>query len=360
MAQVVTSMPETFSPGLPVEVGEIDRQLGELWSASDAAKVRASLINLVVYSESPEAISKNTPLLAELAADHAFRALLVQADPHTDKTEVRAWITAHCHMREAGGPKEICSEQITFRLGGAAAGRLSNIVFSHLDSDLPLCFWWQGDLHPEPEAQLWTRVDRLIVDSLSWQHPAGQFSLLREIESLSGGRCAICDLNWTRLFHLRYAVAQIFDIPAAREKLPRMSRVGIRYLAGHKLTAIEMLGWVASRLGWKLVQEDARTFFRRPDGGHADFSLTEEPNASAAVAGIEFHFPGALAFAERAKDGDFFLVQFAPEKGTAVSQMLPAGREKVADILLSELGRVGRHPLYWPAVRSIEPLLADA
>lgn len=353
-------MPANFSPGLRVEVGEIDRKLGELWSASDAGKVRASLVNLVVYSETPDAIETNTPLLAGIAADHAFRALLVQADPLGATAGVEAWITAHCHVREAAGHKEICSEQITFRLDGPAAGRLSNIVFSHLDSDLPLCFWWQGELHAEPDAQLWTRVDRLIVDSLSWRQPGTQFQLLRKIESLSGGHCAICDLNWTRLFHLRYAVAQIFDIPAAREKLPRTSRVVIRHLAGHKLTALEILGWVACSLRWELRREAGRFFFRRPDGGETQFAFTEERDAPAAVSAIEFYFPGAKASAERAAHGDFYLIEFAPENGAPVAQMLPAGREKIADILLSELGRVGRHPLYWPSVSRIEPLLADA
>jgi len=353
-------MPEIFSPGLPVAIGEIDRKLGALWSASDAGKVRASLVNLVVYSESRDAIAENTPLLAGIAADHAFRALLVQANPGAGKTSVEAWITAHCHMREAGGPKEICSEQITFRLDGPAAGRLSNIVFSHLDSDLPLCFWWQGELHPEPDPQLWTRVDRLIVDSLSWQRPLRQFDLLRDIEHLAAGRCAICDLNWTRLFHLRYAIAQIFDIPAARGKLPRMSGVEIRYLTGHKLTALQILGWVATSLGWRLGQEGGKDFFVRPDGGEVAFVLREQNDACAAIASIVFHFPGATASAERAVTGDFYVVEFTPEKGGATSQMLPAGREKIADILLSELGRVGRHPLYWPSIRSIEPLLTDA
>ena len=349
----------TISPGLPVEVGDIDRQLGDLWSASDAGKVRASLVNLVVYSESPDAITENTPLLAELASDHAFRALLVQANPRADRTEVKAWITAHCHRRESGGPKEICSEQITFLLDGRAAGRLANIVFSHLDSDLPLCFWWQGELHPEPEPQLWTRVDRLIVDSQSWTRPGPQFAMLRDVESLGAGRCAICDLNWTRLFHLRYAVAQIFDLPAAREKLPRLRSVEIRYLAGYRLTALQMLGWVASRLGWHLEEDGGRGFFRRPDGGEADFRLCEEQSAPGPVAAVELVFPGATASAKRAKTGDFYVIDFAPDSGTATEQMLPAGREKISDILLSELGRVGRHPLYWPAIRVIEPLIGS-
>ena len=349
----------TISPGLPVEVGDIDRQLGELWSASDAGKVRASLVNLVVYSESPDAIAENTPLLAELASDHAFRALLVQANPRAARTEVKAWITAHCHRRESGGPKEICSEQITFLLDGRAAGRLANIVFSHLDSDLPLCFWWQGELHPEPEPQLWTRVDRLIVDSHSWMRPGPQFAMLRDVESLGAGRCAVCDLNWTRLFHLRYAVAQIFDLPAAREKLPRLHNVKVRYLAGYRLTALQMLGWLASRLGWHLEEDGGRSFFRRLDGGEADFCLCEEQSASGPVAAVELGFPGATATAKRAKNGDFYLIDFASDAGTSTSQMLPTGRDKISDILLSELGRVGRHPLYWPAIRAIEPLIGS-
>lgn len=357
MAPVVSAMAQTFSPGLPVAVGEIDRKLGELWSASDAGKVRASLVNLVVYSESPEAIAENTPLLAELAADHAFRALLVQADPQAQETDIEAWITAHCHRRETGGPKEICSEQITFRLQGPASARLPNIVFSHLDSDLPLCFWWQGDLHADPDARLWTRVDRLIVDSLSWSRPRVQFPLLRDIELLGRGRCAVCDLDWTRLFHLRYAIAQIFDLPAARDKLPRLERVEIHHLTGHRLTALLLLGWVASRLGWHLEQDAEKSFFRRRDGGECTFVLREEKSAASAVPAAQFHFPGAHASATRAENGDFYLVEFAPAGGQAVSQMLPAGKEKMPDILLAELGRVARHPLFWPSVRAIEPLL---
>jgi hypothetical protein len=38
--------------------------------------------------------------------------------------------------------------------------------------------------------------------------------------------------------------------------------------------------------------------------------------------------------------------------------MLPAGREKTSDILLSELSRISRHPLFWPSIRAIEPLLS--
>lgn len=349
-----------ISPGIPVEVGAIDEQLGALWSASDAGRARASLINLVVYSEARDAIGKNTPLLASLAGDHAFRALLVQADPSAGKNEVLAWITAHCHVRDAGGGKEICSEQITFRLDGTAAGRLANIVFAHLDSDLPLCFWWQGALHEEPDAQLWTRVDRLIVDSRDWVAPAAQFRLLARIEALSAQHCAVCDLTWTRLFHLRYAVAQIFDWPAARERIPRLQSVVIRHAHGQKIAALELLGWLASRLGWQLERAGDGMIFRRPDGGMTRFEMTEDKAASACIAVVEFDFGDARAGVRRAAQGDFYDVTFTAQGGAPVGQMLPAGQEDTVELLLSELGRAARHPLFWPAIRAIEPLLPAA
>ena len=44
---------ETFAAGMPVEIGQIERELKKLWDAGDGAMTRASLINLAVYSEAP-------------------------------------------------------------------------------------------------------------------------------------------------------------------------------------------------------------------------------------------------------------------------------------------------------------------
>ena len=349
----------TITPGLPVEIGSIDWQLGQLWEQSDAGKVRASLVNLVIYSEAPDAIAANTPLLAEIAGDHAFRALLVQADPAAKESGARAWITAHCHLRDAG-KKEICSEQITFQLDGPAAARLPSIVFSHLDSDLPLYLWWQGDLHPDPEPQLWRWVDRLIVDSAAWSKPATQFRILREIASLGHRRSGACDLNWTRLFHLRYAVAQIFDLPAARERLARIEKVVIRHAPGRRLTALELLGWIASRLRWKLDQDAGQAVLRKPDGGMVRFEILGQDQAVSCIEAVRFEFGDAAAEVKRECAGDFYLLEFRAPGAEPFSQLLPAGREKMADVLLSELSRGSRHPLFWPAIDAIEPLLADA
>lgn len=348
--------PATVAPGLPVAVGEIERQLGLLWEQSDAGKVRASLVNLVVYSEAPDAIAANTPLLASIAADHAFRALLVQGDPAATRSDVRAWITAHCHLRDAG-KSEICSEQITFQLDGQAAGMLPNIVFAHLDTDLPLYLWWQGELPSEPDPQLWTRVDRLIIDSVTWPDPAAQFGRLREIEAFSRGRCAVSDLAWTRLFALRYALAALLDLPGALAMIARPGRVVIRHADGQRQTALELLGWLASRLGWNLDGE-SRSFFRQRDHGRVDFELQTDTDAAESVSSVLLEFGGGRGSIRRSTAGDFYLLEASAPGQQNVAQMLPAGREKLADILVSELSRNSLHPLFWPAVAAVEPLMA--
>lgn len=346
----------TVSPGLPVEVGDIERQLGLLWEHSDAGKVRASLVNLVIYSEGPDAIVANTPLLAEIAAGHAFRALLVQGKPDAEKSGVRAWITAHCHLREAG-KKEICSEQITFELDGPAAERLPSIVFSHLDTDLPLYLWWQGDLHAVPDPQLWGWVDRLIVDSNSWKDPGAQFRILGEVQSAVRPRSAVCDLNWTRLFHLRYAVAQIFDLPAALDRIDRIDSLEIIHAPGSRLTAWQMLGWLASRLGWRLKPGRREPVLLRSDGGEIALRLEEVKKSDACVHSVKMGLGDASAVVRREEAGDYYLAEFTTPHQPPFAQMLPAGREKTSDIFLSELSRISRHPLFWPAIRTIEPLL---
>ena len=76
----------------------------------------------------------------------------------------RAWIQAHCQINRRG-EKSVCSEQISFFLTGRSPGLLRNVVFAHLDSDLPLAFWWRGEFSDAFEERLYSRIDRLLFGS---------------------------------------------------------------------------------------------------------------------------------------------------------------------------------------------------
>ncbi len=158
---------ETYSLGLPVEIGRIDQELKKLWQESKGAATRASLINLAVYCEEAGSLNTNTQLMARIAENHACRAIVIEADCKAKENRVDSWISAHCHVSRAGS-KQVCSEQISFLLKGTCTTLLPSIVFSHLDSDLPFYLWWQEEFREPMDPQLWAWVDRVIYDSWAW------------------------------------------------------------------------------------------------------------------------------------------------------------------------------------------------
>src|SRR6266581_4363125 len=214
---------ESYSLGLPVELGEIDKELKKLWQESEGAMTRASLINLAVYGEAPGSLERNTQLIAKITENHACRAIVIAANCSAKESRVEAWISAHCHISRAGS-KQICSEQLSFLLEGACTNLLPSIVFSHLDSDLPLHLWWQDEFPDPMDPQLWAWVDRLIYDSQTWKDFQSQLRLVQTAQAEARQRIVLCDLNWTRLVRHRLALAQFFDHPASHHHLNEMKR----------------------------------------------------------------------------------------------------------------------------------------
>src|ERR1051325_6845610 len=112
----------SISPGLPVQIAAIGRELKRLWAEGGGAKTRASLINLAVYSEAPGSLPKNTQIVSEITEDHACRAIVIAANPASKENNVEAWINVHCHVSRAGST-QVCSEQLSFLLEGPSARR---------------------------------------------------------------------------------------------------------------------------------------------------------------------------------------------------------------------------------------------
>jgi glucose-6-phosphate dehydrogenase assembly protein OpcA len=343
-----------FSPGLPVEIGRIEKELGRLWE-NIGDKTRASLINLAIYTEAAESVEPITEMIGQIASQHACRAILVYANRAAASRSARAWINAHCH---AADKREICSEQITFQLDGNSPSALSNVVFSHLDSDLPLCFWWQANFHEPLDSRLWSWIDRLIFDSNSWDDPAAQFALVRKIAALGEQRTILCDLNWTRLLSLRSGLAHFFDNACALPYLQKIDRVEIIHAAHARVSALLLLGWLAHQLGWKLETVLGRHSFRTPDHREIPFELTEK--AGACISTCRLTAGDAEFQLERAAGEEFFHASMKGGSFEPSSQLLPAGRDRIAETLLMELSRGGKHPLYLKSLEVITPLIANS
>jgi len=228
---------ETISLGLPVAIDRIDRELKKLWSEGEGAMTRASLMNLAVYSEEPDSLNRNTQLLARITENHACRAIVIGANSQAKNDRMEAWISAHCHISRAG-TKRVCSEQISFLLEGATVKFLPSIVFSQLDSDLPLYLWWQSEFAEPMDPQLWSWIDRLIYDSQSWHDFNAQMRLVETAQREAKQRIVLCDLNWTRLVRFRLAFAQFFDHPGSHHHFREIKNGSIIFGNGFRSTAI--------------------------------------------------------------------------------------------------------------------------
>src|SRR3954466_12782498 len=342
---------DNVSLGLPVEIGKIDRELKRLWAEGGGAKTRASLINLAVYSEAPGSLPENTKIISEITEDHACRAIVIGANPAAKENQVEAWINVHCHVSRAGS-RQVCSEQLSFLLDGPSARLLPNIVFSQLDSDLPLYLWWQGEFSDPMDPQLWAWVDRVIYDSQSWKDFRIQMERVETAQAEAKQRIVLCDLNWTRLMQIRLALAQFFDHPTAQVQFERIDRVEIDFAPGFRSTALLLAGWLAAQLNWtdgKRSEKNALSFagkseqkivisFREAAGepigrcslrcGSSEFKVAHSPKADLLD----------VAAGER-------------------SCRMPAGHNDAVRLMGEELMRGGPHRVYLRAMNCVREFL---
>jgi len=320
--------------GLETPIARIDRALKQLWEG-DEAKTRASLINLAIYTEDGCQLMADNELLDHVAAQHACRALLILALPEARSPRARAWIQALC--RPYQGKQVVCSEQISFVLEGGDAAQVQNIVFAHLDSDLPLVVWWQGDLSKNFEERLYSRIDTLIIDSSRWSDPAHQFDALLAAMNAETGGFDVRDLAWTRSHFMRTALATCFQDATSCQNLARLQSIRITHLTGQRTTALLLAAWINQRLKAALSVE------------------LIEKDTGPALQGLVLEGPGVRGEVRRECDSCFVRVSSTCGENTR-EELLPADVDSDAELVSELLSRFHGSTLYssmLPFVRSM-------
>jgi glucose-6-phosphate dehydrogenase assembly protein OpcA len=324
--------------GAEVQVAAIDRELRKLWE-QDEARTNASLMNLVVYSEKPGALLENSAIVRELTREHACRAILVEIDRRETLPGIRAWITAHCHL--AHGRKSVCCEQIAFHLTGVVTGRFRNTVFAHLNSDLPLVFWWQGELSDILTERLVAVIDRLIVDSADWTDPASSFDRVARAAVVNDD-LVLQDHEWTRGWQFRVGLAGIFEDPAAQRMLPAIESVEIIHHSAHRNAALQLLAWLAVQAGWDDVENDGFGF--NSSGKRIDVLLRED--SAAPPLGSLVLRAGDQRACVRHVAGSNHVERLFESPGYRIASLAPADPESSAELVGLQLARAGRNSLF--------------
>lgn len=331
--------------GKEVSIGSVDKELRLLWE-NDEANTNASLINLAVYSEAKGAILKNSEIINYITSEHACRSILIGIDFDEPEASIRAWITAHCNL--SGGKKSICCEQLAFQLTGRETGRLQNTVFAHLNSDLPLVFWWQGELSFIFAERLYSLVDRFVFDSAEWVNPLESFEKIQQAAN-DAEHFLPMDLEWTRSYQIRLAIAGLFDDPLAVCALENLSQVKIVAHPDHKMAAVQLLAWVATRMGWTRVSGP------KP-GGELEYSfksvndevvstVLELDTASAPVGVVVISSPDCKVEVTHDVDQPY-LRQELYAGSHRISSHMPVDKGTPAELVMDQLSRGGKNTLY--------------
>lgn len=355
--------------GQAVELAKVDQVLQEIFGDSGGENqngtARASLINLALYNEDRSSLEEDAAILAELTSDAACRSLLICADAAAGETETHSWVQVHCQI-DRSGKKTVCTEQLSFLLPSNSPSLLRNVVFSNLDSDLPLAFWWRGELSDAFEEGLYSRIDRLIIDSESWQSPRNQFHRLSNAQQGSASPFVVHDLSFTRINSIRQAISNAFDRPAVVRNLPALQTVSIRHAAGFRMSALYLAGWVAHCLGARLESLDSKT--GRADwvidrrGGSTHFSTTISELSPDRVGTVEADFDLGQTRIEvsQCQSRAFLRTITHCPPATPEENWLPLRRQSHAALVAEILNRAGRNRTYSLVLPRVQELLTQA
>jgi glucose-6-phosphate dehydrogenase assembly protein OpcA len=252
--------------GPSVDVGSIEQELAQLWRMptvvglrdTDIVPTRTSVLNLVVHSSDQSIAKRTSTIINDLAANHPSRVITFTStsDLHAFDDDIDAHVSTHCHTA-SGERFASCYEKIEIKSPPDSLDELPSLIVALAIPDLPTFVWWPGQ--PPLDDPRFRRValaaNRIIVDSLDFEHCATNMQRVAELCRDVSHQCALSDLNWARLTPWRSMMSQFFDKPDCRWALDHVTALKLEYgyTKNQRLNAAQALlftGWLASRLGW--------------------------------------------------------------------------------------------------------------
>jgi glucose-6-phosphate dehydrogenase assembly protein OpcA len=346
---------DTSILGEEVPLRQVEKSVRALWADSTAGKTRASLMNFVIYSEDPASLERNTRFMAHITREHACRALLIVNEPALEPAPTRAWITAHCQLYD--GRRSVCCEQISFLLQNGAADSLRNVIFSHVESDLPLVVWWQGELTERLDERLYSVLDGLIVDSSVWENPAASLRTLMSARQSPTARFTVGDLGWMRSHVLRLTLAAAFQNGALKAALPRLTALRVIHAPGHRTDAMLLAAWVGTQLRATFKRQGADMVFQCANGANLTVTL-QQGGQGCPLQSLTLEGPDASVSVSR--DTGCNLVRAATRCATSETENVqPVLRDDDADLIADQLSRLGGTTRYFETLSLLMQMLED-
>jgi glucose-6-phosphate dehydrogenase assembly protein OpcA len=369
------------SPPTSSVISRVERDLREIWaspaSPGEPPKSRACTTNIVVLVGSRELADRYTPVVDEVTGSIPARAILVALEPEAEISVLDADATAVCSLE---GSKSVCSERVRIFASGNICARVGSAVEALLVPELPTSLVWLAPLHVDDPifGALAAAAHRVVLDT----EYTSLSSLLEVSRWARKGtdRPHVADLAWTRLAPWQEMCARLFDEPRLRDHALRISRVAIKQASEPRARlgaeGALMLGWLGTRLGWKLSRLGGALRWRRADGESIAVQLGTVPRPDGvapqvlAEVAVEAEAGGLTlrgsvqrdlgsGLAPSAPDADVMVWRLEVSGAPAIEQRVRLGANKAAKWLERTLHRPANDPALVESVAFAEQVVQD-
>lgn len=264
----------------PTEIEAALRRMLRERQAESQGLVPARALNLVCVVDkawSGEIANR----LRQVGRYHPSRTIVCELEPGRDSLDAMATIATDVHPR--AGQFALLRETVVVDVGERHLEHLDSIVDPLVVSDLPTVVWAPHG-HHRAVAGLLGIAQVVLVDSID--EPDLHEALERAAVLLE--QAYVVDLAWLRSTPWRERVAATFDPPHLRPELRAISAVAVRHHPDSTAAALLLIGWLASRLGWRTSALTARdgALVGSAHAGDRDVELRVEAEPEQEVKGL--------------------------------------------------------------------------
>jgi glucose-6-phosphate dehydrogenase assembly protein OpcA len=287
---------------------------------------------------------------------HASRLVVLSYEPRRERLDARVMIASEGDPD--AGELALLRETVVVEIGDQHLDDLLTIADPLVVTDLPTLLWSPHG-HDEIVQELLALAQAVLVDSVA--EPVAREALERACALTD--RAYVVDLAWLRSTPWRERVAAAFHPPWRRRELARITSVTVRHHPASTVAAMLLLGWLASRLGWKAAPLIANGVAHtgKARGGREDVTLCLQ-------AAPELLVPGLAGVRIETASGRCLELDRGPG-GLRARSRDAQGQEREWTIPGASRGETGilgegirqallRDPTYVPALKAAQAMLA--
>ena len=241
-------MPQTI-----VKPSEIHDTLAKIWdSLESTGKMRASLFNLIFYTEDGPRADYTQKIIQNVIEKFPSRVILIRAS-HTEGVVTKVSV-----LSPRGPEMDVACDLIDITVSQTECLRVPFLILPHILPDLPVYLLWGKDpsLRDPLFLELKKLATRVIFDSeCSESLPEFARSALEHYNSCNAD---IADLNWARCESWRNVISSVFYSEEKLQDLKNAKKIEIRFNAAStssfchtQIQALYLQSWLTVQLEWK-------------------------------------------------------------------------------------------------------------